>query len=97
MYKINDNRILQIEFIELIKKNIWKKLVFQKLQRILLKTILNEWFQFIYLQNIFFKWFDSISFVFNFQKKLFTLIVSKEFITKFQFGNKNYFDLLLQK
>ena len=32
-----------------------------------------------------------------FKKKLFTLIVSKEFITKFQFGNKNYFYLLLQK
>ena len=31
-----------------------------------------------------------ISFVFNFQ---FTLIVSKEFITKFQFGYKNYFHL----
>ena len=28
---------------------------------------------------------------------LFTLIVSKEFITNFQFGNKNYFYLLLQK
>ena len=37
----------------------------------------------------------SISFVFNFQKKLFTLIVSKELITKFQFGYKNYFYLLL--
>ena len=34
----------------------------------------------------------SISFIFNFQ---FTLIVSKEFITKFQFGHKNYFHLLL--
>ena len=58
---------------------------------------MNEWFQFIYLQNIFLKWFDSISFVFNFQKKLLILIVSKEFITKFQLGNKNYFYLLLQK
>ena len=56
-----------------------------------------KWFQFISLQNIFFKWFDSISFVFNFQKKLLILIVSKEFITKFQLGNKNYFYLLLQK
>ena len=85
-------------FIEQIKKNIWKKLVSWKFQRILLKTILNEWFQFIYLQNIFFKWFDSISFVFNFQKKkLFTLIVSKEFITKFQFDNKKLFYLLLKK
>ena len=37
----------------------------------------------------------SISIVFNFQKKLFTLIVSKEFITKFQFEHKNYFYLLL--
>ena len=56
--------------------------------------ILKEWFQFIYLQDIFFKWFDSISFVFNFRKKmLFTLIVSKELITKFQFGYKNYFYL----
>ena len=32
-----------------------------------------------------------------FKKKLFTLIASKEFITKFQFGHKNYFYLLLQK
>ena len=30
-----------------------------------------------------------------FKIKLFTLIVSKEFITKFQFGYKNYFYLLL--
>ena len=29
------------------------------------------------------------------KKKLFTIIVSKEFLTKFQFGNKNYFYLLL--
>ena len=28
-------------------------------------------------------------------KKLFTLIVSKEFIIKFQFGYKNYFHLFL--
>ena len=72
-----------------------KKLVFRKFRRILLKPILNECFQFIYLQNIFFKLFDSILFVFNFLKKKFTL--SKEFITKFQFGNKNYFYLFLQK
>ena len=38
---------------------------------------------------------SSTSFVFNVQKKLFTLIVSKEFITKFQFEDKNYFYLLL--
>ena len=31
----------------------------------------------------------------QFSKKLFTLIFSKEFITKFQFDNKNYFYLLL--
>ena len=49
----------------------------------------------MYLQNIFFKWFHSISFVFNFQEKLFTLIVSKKFITKFQFGHKDYFYLFL--
>ena len=30
-----------------------------------------------------------------FKKKLFTLIVLKTFITKFQFGYKNYFYLLL--
>ena len=58
--KKNYNRIMQIDFIELIKKIFEKKIVFQKFQRILLKTILNEWFQFIYVQNIFFKWFDSI-------------------------------------
>ena len=74
-----------------------KKLVFWKIQMILLKTILNKWFQFTYLQNIFFKWFDSISFVFNFQKKLFTLTVSKEFITKFQFGNKIIFTCFYKK
>ena len=34
---------------------------------------------------------------FSKKKKIFTLIVSKEFITKFQFGNKNYFYLLLLK
>ena len=38
--------------------------------------------------------FNSILFVFNFQKDLFTLIVSKEFITKFQFWHKKYFYLL---
>ena len=32
-----------------------------------------------------------------FKKKLFTLIVSKEFIIKFQFWYKNYFHLFLQK
>ena len=31
----------------------------------------------------------------QFQKKVFTFIVLKEFITKFQFDNKNYFYLLL--
>ena len=36
----------------------------------------------------------STSFVFNFQKSYLHL-VSKEFITKFQFGHKNYFYLLL--
>ena len=33
----------------------------------------------------------------QFSKKLFTLIVSKEFITKFQFYHKNYFYSLLLK
>ena len=57
--------------------------------------ILKERFQFIYLQDIFFKWFDSISFVFNFQKKmLFTLIVSKEFITNFNLETKIIFTCL---
>ena len=37
-----------------------------------------------------------LNFIFiQFSEKLFTLIVSKEFITKFQFGYKNYFYLLL--
>ena len=31
----------------------------------------------------------------QFSKKLFTIIVSKELIKKFQFGHKNYFYLLL--
>ena len=31
------------------------------------------------------------------KKKSFTLIISKEFITKFQFDNKNYFYLLLSE
>ena len=33
--------------------------------------------------------------LYSISKKLFTLTVSKEFITKFQFGYKNYFYLLL--
>ena len=33
----------------------------------------------------------------QFSKKLFTLIVSKKFITKFQFGNKNYFTCFYKK
>ena len=48
---------------------------------------------FFYLQkeSIYF-----LNFIFiQFSKKLFTLIVLKEFITKFQFGYKNYFYLLL--
>ena len=32
-----------------------------------------------------------------FKKKLFTFIVSKEFITKFQFGHKNYFTCFKKK
>ena len=35
--------------------------------------------------------------IFKKKKKLFTLILSKEFITKFQFSYKNYFYLLLLK
>ena len=31
------------------------------------------------------------------KKRLFILIVSKEFITKFQFGNKNYFTCFYKK
>ena len=42
-------------------------------------------------ESIYFLNFSCI----QFSKKLFTLIVSKEFITKFQFGDKNYFYLLL--
>ena len=38
------------------------------------------WFNFTYVQ---------------FSRKLFTLILPKEFITKFQFGYKNYFYLVL--
>ena len=80
-------------FIELDKK-ILKKISFQEISNVLLKTILNEWFQFIYLQNVFFKWFDSIPFVFNLKKKIIYTYCIKR-ITKFQFGNKNYFYLLL--
>ena len=39
-------------------------------------------------------YFLNFSYI-QFSKKLFTLIVSKEFITKFQFWYKNYFYLLL--
>ena len=39
-------------------------------------------------------YFLNFSYI-QFSKKLFTFIVSKEFITKFQFGHKNYFYLLL--
>ena len=42
-------------------------------------------------ESIYFRNFICI----QFSKILFTLIVSKKFITKFQFGHKNYFYLLL--
>ena len=45
--------------------------------------------------NLFIYKIFSSSNLIQFLKKLFTLIVSKEFITKFQFGYKNYFYLLL--
>ena len=49
--------------------------------------------------NLFmYKIFSSSDLIqFSKKKKLFTLNVSKEFITKFQFGHKNYFYLFLQK
>ena len=77
------------------KKKILKK-SFQEISKDFIKNDfwINDFNLFIYKkkknQFIF-----SISFVFNFQKRLFTLIVSKEFITKFQFRYKNYFYLLL--
>ena len=77
------------------KKIKLKKIVFKKFQRILLKMIF-ELMIWIYLftkkkESIYFLNFICI----QFSKNLFTLIVWKEFITKFQFGHKNYFYLLL--
>ena len=51
---------------------------------ILLKTILNEWFQFIYLQKRV-----------NLFSQFHLYSIFKNIITKFQFGHKNYFYLLL--
>ena len=45
--------------------------------------------------NLFIYKIFSSSDLIQFSKMLFTLIVSKEFITKFQFGYKNFFYLLL--
>ena len=65
---------------------------------ILLKTILNEWFQFTYLQYIFFKWFDSISFVFNFRKKYYLhLLYQKNLLQNFNLGTKIIFTCLKKK
>ena len=51
---------------------------------ILLKTILNEWFQFIYLQKRV-----------NLFSQFHLYSIFKNIITKFQFGHKKYFYLLL--
>ena len=57
--------------------------------------ILNEWFQFTYLQYIFFKWFDSISFVFNFRKKYYLhLLYQKNLLQNFNLGTKIIFTYL---
>ena len=100
MDKINKMNIIQIDLLNSIKI-IFQNLVFQEISKDFIKKKNFEWMISIYLftkksQFIFFKWFDFISFVFNYKKKkLFTFIVSKELITKFQFGYKNYFYLLL--
>ena len=60
--------------------------------------ILNEWFQFTYLQYIFFKWFDSISFVFNFRKKYYLhLLYQKNLLQNFNLGTKIIFTCLKKK
>ena len=51
---------------------------------ILLKTILNEWFQFIYLQKRV-----------NLFSQFHLYSIFENIITKFQFGHKKYFYLLL--
>ena len=82
-------------FIEL-KKYILRESVFKKFQRIFFKKqfSINDFNLFIYKKKlIYFLNFICI----QFSKKIFTLIVFKEFITKFQLGQKNYFYLLLLK
>ena len=81
---------MQNDFIEL--KKILKKKSFQEISKDFIKNDfwINDLNLFIYKKKN--QFISLISFVFNFQ---FTLIVSKEFITKFQFGRKNDFHLLL--
>ena len=84
-------------FIELDKK-ILKKISFQEISNVLLKTILNEWFQFIYLQNVFFKWFDSIPFVFNLKKKYYLhLLYQKNLSQNFNLATKIIFTCFYHK
>ena len=77
------------------KKNS-KESIFKKFQRILLKTIFNLFIHKKRFQFIFNKWFDSISFVFNFQKNLFTLNTIKRIIKSNIYNKKKkriWFDL----
>ena len=68
----NFNLVTEIIFTCFYKK----KIVFWKFQRILLKIILNGWFQFIYLQKMS-QFIFTISFVFNFQKIYLRLLYKK--------------------
>ena len=71
-------------FIELNKKKTFKKKKFSRNFKGFYKKMIT-----IYLFTK-----KKINFIrIQFSKKLFTLIISKEFITKFQFAHKNYFSL----
>ena len=99
MHKIKTRELCKKIYWTTFLKNTFQKNSFKEISKDFIKSNF-ELIISIYLftkksQFILFKWFDSISFIFYFQKGLFTLIVSKEFITKFQFGDKNHFYLFL--
>ena len=90
MYKINDMIIMQTDLLNWLKKI--QKLLFQEIPKKFIKNNFELMISIYFHQMI---WFNLISI--QFSKKWFTLILSKEFITKFQFGNKNDSYLLLPK
>ena len=78
-------------FIELIKKGYLKKITFSKNFKGFYKN------DFEVMIPIYLSTKKESTYFLNFKKKLFTFIVSKEFITKFQFDNKIYFTYFYKK